>query len=90
MKEMNTDISIQIHCEPFTPTKCLLPVYDDSSMYVVKSDESLIQDYHESIGQSVTKINHVVSNLDDVYDKWKTMQNKIILCNKYMEDILFI
>lgn len=88
MKEMNMDISIQIHCEPFIPTKCLLPVYDDSSMYVVKADEALVQDYHESISQNFTKINDVISNLDGVYDKWKAMQNQMILCNKYTQDIL--
>lgn len=72
----------------YAPTRLVFPVNNASDTHIDLIETALVQEYHETIQNSIDQIDSITRDINALYGKWPDMHNRMMLCDKYAQDIM--
>lgn len=66
----------------------IFPVNNEYETHIGPIEISIAQEYHETIQSSMDQIDSFIQDINALYGKWTNIHNRMMLCNKYVQDIM--
>lgn len=80
--------AISLCSRAYEPTKISFLLKEESDTHINPIEKSVTQEYHEIIQNSMNEIDSIIQDINNLYGKWNDVKNRMILCDKYAQDIM--